>query len=301
MVHRDFYLPLKTGLLLVSVAWFTYTLFQFVSGVIHANNQPWFIMVTDTLGTVGLGFRTAASFAAVIALTSYFFTRSMGKAEALMSLRWIILFEAAYYLVTFIPSAFWGVGDNPFSTAYGPLLGNLVVNFIPCIVEGVLMPVVLVKFFLALNPNKPSSKAITWGLISATAYLLVFWISYLGNWLYTAITITEGIDYVILPLNLLSFLLTTVGLLILTLYAAYFTKKSAGTESWRKLDMRKIGAVATAFGLYFDAIYLMWIYFDSVGGWSPWYAWFLGHNVDLWLLILPLAGLPLLFYKKPTD
>ena len=32
--------------------------------------------------------------------------------------------------------------------------------------------------------------------------------------------------------------------------------------------------------------------------WSGWYAWFLGHNMDLWALSLPLFGLPLLFHQK---
>ena len=43
------------------------------------------------------------------------------------------------------------------------------------------------------------------------------------------------------------------------MYAAYFTKKSIGTESWQKLDLKKIGAIITALGLYFLVIYVMWL------------------------------------------
>jgi hypothetical protein len=42
----------------------------------------------------------------------------------------------------------------------------------------------------------------------------------------------------------------------------------------------------------------MWIFFGSVGGWGACYQWFLGHNLDLWVLCLPLVGVPLLLTKK---
>ncbi len=47
--------------------------------------------------------------------------------------------------------------------------------------------------------------------------------------------------------------------------------------------------------MYFLWNYLTWIYFGGDAVWSYWYAWFLGHNLDLWFLSLPLMGLPLLF------
>jgi hypothetical protein len=299
MENNKLTLSLKTGILFVAVSWFAFTFFEFVSGIIHAANRPWYIMVTDTLGGVGLGFRTAAGFVAVIAIVSYFFIKNMNKAEALMAIRWVLLLEAAYYLITFIPAGLWGVGDNPFNNSRGQLLGTLTENFLPCMLQGILMPIVLSKLFNELNPNKPSKGGIKWALITGTAYLFIFWISNMGNWVLTAID--EGLGYVTLPLNLLSFALTTVGLLALTVYATYFTKKSNGLESWKNLDLKKIGAIITAFGLYFDVIYMLWIYFDSVGGWSTWYAWFLGHNVDLWIMTLPLVGLPLLFLNKSKN
>ena len=35
--------------------------------------------------------------------------------------------------------------------------------------------------------------------------------------------------------------------------------------------------------------------------WSTWYAWFLGHNLDLWFLSLPLVGLPLIFIFRRKE
>jgi hypothetical protein len=101
------------------------------------------------------------------------------------------------------------------------------------------------------------------------------------------------------PENLLSFILTLYGLSALVVFTAYFTGKSisAGADSFEKFNLRPIGAIIVALGLYFLWNYLTWIFF---GGWSDWYAWFLGHNLDLWMLSLPLVGLPLLFKRQTS-
>ena len=94
--------------------------------------------------------------------------------------------------------------------------------------------------------------------------------------------------------NLFSFLVTTFGLLALALFATYFTAKTIRTGQMDRIDLKKVGVITVFFGLYFDAIFMLWIFLGSVGGWSTWYAWFLGHNADLWIMTLPLVGIPLL-------
>jgi hypothetical protein len=293
MQNSRLFAPLKVGLLLVAVSWFAFTFFRFISAVIHSANAPWYIMTTDTLGAVGLGFRTVAGFLALVTIVSYFFLRNISKVEAILSLRWILLLEATYYAVTFLPSALWGVSDNPFSNQYGELAGNLVANFFPCLLEGILIPVVLLNLFTKLGFQKPATVAVKAVLTAGTAYLVVYWFDNTANWIFAVMD--KGLDYVSLPLNLLSFLVTVVGLAALAIYAGYFTKKSHAND-WRTLSFPKIGAVVTLLGLYYGGIYLMWILVGSVGGWSPWYMGFLGHNVNLWLMTLPLVGVPLIFY-----
>jgi hypothetical protein len=159
------------------------------------------------------------------------------------------------------------------------------------------MPIVLCKLFYELSPSRPVKNAIKWGLISVASYLLVSWLNNMGMWVYAVAE--KGVQYISLyPVNAFSFATTTVGLLLMTVYAAYFAKKSFGTESFDKLDLYKIGLILTFFGLYMDVNYVLWLLFGSVGGWGSWYAWMLGHNMDQWLLALPLLGLPLLFRKK---
>jgi hypothetical protein len=65
--------------------------------------------------------------------------------------------------------------------------------------------------------------------------------------------------------------------------------------------IRIAGVVISALGLYYFGTYLQYILFGNVGGWSSWNAWFLGHNVDLWVMSLPLVGLPLLFYGGKSE
>jgi hypothetical protein len=235
----------------------------------------------------------------VVAIVSYFFLKNIGKAEAMMSLRWVVLLEAFYWAITFIPAGLWGVGDNPFSNTRGQLLGNLIVNFFPCMLGGIFLPIVLLALYTKLNPFKPAGSAIKWALITGAAYVLVFWFTNTGDWVYTVIDSRYGTQYLTnYPLNLLSFVVTTVGLLALAVYAGYVAKKSFKTQNWRELNLKRIGAVITLFGLFYAGIYVMWILAGSVGGWSSWYAWFLGHDVDLWIMTLPLVGLPLMFYEE---
>ena len=108
----------------------------------------------------------------------------------------------------------------------------------------------------------------------------------------------KGWDYLLYPSNLLSFSLTTIGLLALGLFAVHVYRKSSGADAFGKLDLRMIGAVILGLGLYFDAVYLLWVFFGAAGGWGSWYAWILGHNMNLWMVSLPLLGLPMLFKRK---
>jgi hypothetical protein len=214
----------------------------------------------------------------------------------MMAIRLVLILEAVYFAVTFFPSAFSGILRlNFIGTSFGQIMA--ISSTLPCLIESTLIPVVLIILSLKLAPGKPAQGAIKWGLIAGTSYILVFWLNNMGNWI--GAVIQRGTEYVVLyPVNLFSFVLTTVGLLVLTLYAAYFSKKSFGKESLSDIGFSKIGLFVTALGLYFFVTYMLWIFFDSVGGWSMWYAWFLGHNVDLWIMTLPLVGLPLLFERK---
>jgi hypothetical protein len=248
---------------------------------------------TDIPGSIGLGFRVAAGFVALVTILFYLAKRNLSSPEVVTSMRGVVLLEAAYW-ISFLPSGIWGF--QTVSRGY-PRELFIVETGLPCFIESILVPVVLVMLFCQLSLKKPAKNAIKWGLISAVAYIFVFWFNYLSQW--WGQIIWTSIDFVTLyPVNAFGFALTAGGLLLLTLYAAVYAKKSAGTDALAGLNLKSAGIIVTAFGLYFDIIFLLWLLFGSVGGWNIWHTFFIHHNVDLWIMSLPLAGLPLLFFKK---
>ena len=289
---------IKTGLLIVALTWFLFTFYEFTKGAFNIFKGTFWIELTDTAGTIGLGFRTVASFIAVITILFFIFRKDLSKPELMMSLRWIVLGEAVCFLSIF-PVVIWGLDRLANVGLSESGLIFLVGSTIPVLFESVAIPFVLIKLFFSLNPNKPISNVVKWSLISGTVYIFMFWLNNASAWIVTVMA--QGIEYITLyPANIFSFILTTVGLLALGLYSAYFTKKSISEKQLEKVDLRKVGLIISFLSLYFLVIYAMWLLLGSVGGWSDWYAWFLGHNVELWVMTIPLVGVPLLFKKRIT-
>jgi hypothetical protein len=291
------YSALRIGLLLVTITWFSFTGYEFIKGAfnIYRGNSFW-VSLTDTAGTFGLGFRTMAALIAVFTILFFVSRKDLSKPELTMSIRWVILGEAVAMLALF-PCVVWSIALATGGASSNIGLGSFIESTLPIIIESIIIPIVLIKLFFELNPNKPARSIIKWGLIVGTVYIFMFWINNTGNWI-GAIE-RKGIEYVTAyPDHILSFGLTTIGLFALTLYAAYFTQKSIGATSFAEVDLRKVGGIITALGLYFLVIYVMWLFLGTDAKWSTWYAWFLGHNMDLWALSLPLIGVPLLFRGK---
>jgi hypothetical protein len=306
MAEPKFYSPLKIGLLVVSIAYFLFTLHALFTlswigeweGL--GGSTSFWIFITDVSAYFGLIFRFIASFIAVVAIVFYFAKKGLPGSTVFKVLRWILVLEALYWVplflsgvMGFLPMDLSGLGVTGLS------LSLLMTTGIPCLVSSIAIPVALFKLASKLKPNKPTADALKWGLIAGTVYIFVFWLNNTGMWLATLLT--KGTEYIgAYPENLLSFVLTIYVLPVLAAFAAYYTGKSiaAGPEAFEKLNPRPIGALIIALGLYFLWNYLTWIFF---GGWSDWYAWFLGHNLDLWMLSLPLVGLPLLFRRRSAE
>jgi hypothetical protein len=314
--ESETYSPLKIGLLASITIWFLFSFHELFKAFTSINEYSSFsgpaafwVQITDISGAIGLISRTVAGFIAVIALI-YYFRKQATTASAMKILRIILIAEAIYWLALLLsgiwgvlPAGTGGIGNNsPGSTGLHFNLGFLIETGIPCLVESIAIPVVLFKLILELNPNKSFKGAIKWGLIAGVVYLFVFWLGNTSNWIYTIYYTTKGTSYLTsYPENILSFVLTTVGLLALTLFSASFAKKSIGAESIEKLKMKTVGIIITLLGLYFLWNYLTWIFFGSDQLWSQWFAWFLGHNMDLWVLSVPLIGLPLLLRQSTSQ
>ena len=307
------YSPLKIGFLIVALAYFLFTFHaMFTLSWIgewesFSGSFRFVIFVEDITAGIGIASRLVASTIAFAGVIFYFVKKGLSIQTTMKLLRLVLIGEAIFWLgllasgvlplFSTLGFATWRV-DGHISTL--PVLTSLLTNEIPLLIESIAIPVVLFKLSYELNPNKPAKGAIKWGLIAGTAYVLVFWLTNTALWVSTVMR--QGTGYLIsYPENLLSFTLASIGMLALTVFTAYFAKKSIGTEIVEKLKLKTIGAITIALGLFYLWNYLTWIFFGSNEIWSNWYEWFLGHNLNLWLLSIPLVGLPLLFKQKAPD
>lgn len=303
MAQQRTFTPLKVGLLIVTAAYFLFTLHaMFTLQWIGEWNglkgfNYFYVLTTDLSAGVGLGFRFVASLIAITSVMYYFNKGAPSTEKTYKLLRWILILEAIYWLgllttgVLNVYSSLISFGNTPINT----VLIQLAISTIPSVVESIAIPVALLILASKLKAGEPQSKAIKWALITGTFYILVFWLTNTGMW-FTVVLYEKGTAYLTsYPENMLSFIITTFGLLALTIYTAYFTSRSLQTETWQHLKLKTAGAIILALGLYFLWNYLAWIFFGGNYLWSDWFAWFLGHNLDLWMLSLPLLGLPLLF------
>jgi hypothetical protein len=296
--------PVRVGLLIVAISYFLFTLhatftLQWVGEWNRLSGFAYFyVLTTDVAAGVGLVFRFVASLIAVAASIFYFSKGLPSTVKTYRILRWILILEAIYWLglLTTAVLNVYSTGLAAFSHGFTKdVLNSLALNTIPSVVESVAIPAALFFTALQLNPAKPVNKAIKWSLITGAIYIFVFWLTNTSIWLGTLQV--KGTDYLTAyPGNLLSFILTAFGLLALAIYATIFAAQSRRVQSLEELKLRTAGAIILSLGMYFLWNYLTWIFFNYP--WSDWYAWFLGHNLDLWLLSLPLLGLPFIFTKR---
>ena len=307
MTEQKFYSPLKIGLLIITVSYFLFNFHTMLTlewigewerfpGSFNFN-----MLIEDISATIGLIFRLAASIIAIATIIFYFAKKELSKPKKYYILRLFLVFEAIYWLglltsgATGVQGLVTGFGNRSITT----LLFSLVASVLPALLESLAIPIALFILAYKLSPNKPMKGAIKWGLISGTVFVIVFWLLNTGIWMYTLRQ--KGLEYITsYPHIMLSFLSTVIGLLALAIYSGYVTKKYARIESLQELNLKPVGVIILGLGMWYLWSYLTWIFFGGDYVWSYWYAWLLGHNMDLWMLSLPLVGLPLLFNNKPA-
>lgn len=307
MSTGKFYSPLKIGLFIVALAYFLFALHDvFTLGWIGEWNRiasghfRFEIYVEDVIGgALATPARLAAGIVGFSAVVYYFAKKNISRQVVYTALRCIFVLEALYWLLSYFPSGYFETRDLFFTSGFivdrslMGILNSFTVNVLPLWVESIVLPVVLFILAFKLSPGKPLKSGLHWGMITGAVYVFVFWILNTTLWVSVIDETGKGIPYLTsYPQNMLNFVLAAFGLLALGIYTAMLTAKSWKAETLEDLNLRAWGAVILALGLYFLWNYLTWIYF---GGWSDWYAWFLGHNEDLWIMALPMLGVPILF------
>lgn len=301
-MEQKFYTPLKIGLLTVTVAYFLFNLHTMftLEWIGEWARTPGMFntvqLIEDINATIGNTFRFAGSIIAIIALTYYLVKKNFSRNKSFLVLRIVIVFEAIYWLglIASGTSAIWRTIIWFNSPYFG--LTYTIGYALPAILESTIIPIALFILAYKLSPNKPMNGVIKWSLISGTIIVFVYWLLNTGIWILTIPV--KGMEYLTnYPYMMISFLSTVLGLLGLTIYSVYATKKHAGTETLQDLNLKPVGAIILGLGVFYLWNYLTYIFFGGIHVWSDWYAWLLGHNMDLWMLSLPLVGIPLLFKK----
>ncbi len=309
MLEQKTNLPLKAGLLTVALSYFLFNIHSvFTLQWIGEWERPggsinYVQLIEDIPATIGLIFRLLASIIALTAVIYYIFNKGFSRPKLFTALKLIFIFEGIYWLGLIATGAFSVYFFVTMILNNRPLfsvLNSLALSVIPTLIESVILPVCLFILAFKLSPNKPLKAAIKWGFITGIIYIVVFWLIYSSIWILILEDPLLGSGYLIsYPQNLVSFIVTIFGLPSLIIYTAYFGRKSSGIETFLELKMQTAGAIILAAGMYFLWNYVSWVIFGE-GIWSYWYAWFLGHNMDLWMLSLPLVGLPLLFKRTAS-
>ena len=298
MVEQKFYTPLKIGLLTVTVAYFLFNLHTMLTlewigewartpGAFNTIQ-----LIEDINATIGNSFRMAGSVIAIVALVIYFVKKSFSKNKSYLIARVVLVFEGIYWLGLLASGAsgVFRVFTSSRSLTYS--LGYV----LPAVLESTIVPITLIIFAYKLSPKKPINNSIKWGFISGTVLVFVYWLLNTGIW--ALVLPVKGTEYLTYPYMMVAFISTALGLLALTVYSVYATRTRSRTESLQELNLKPVGIIILGLGLFYLWNYLTWIFFGGDHVWSSWYAWLLGHNMDLWMLSLPLVGLPLLFNTK---
>lgn len=305
MLTKRLLTPFKIGILIVAVAYFLFTLHGVFTlewigewDRIGGGGFRFAIYVEDITAFICLVFRLAASVIALASVIYYLAKKEITKKLAYKLTRIVVFFEAIYWL-GLATTAYFSVESLArilFSASLDHILNSLLVSVIPTVVEAIILPISLIILAIKISPNKPEKNIIKWALFSGILYVLSFWLVYSSIWV--GIIRQKGIEYVTArPEFVFTFGLTAFGLAALAIYMTYFTWKSRGVLSIGQLQIKNIVAIVLALGLYFLWNYVSWVIFAG-DQWNNWYAMFLGHNMDLWMLSLPLIALPMLFVWK---
>ena len=305
----------KAGLSIVLCSWLVYTVYWFfkvISWVPQAFTYPFLIdIILEGAGTLGLSFRIGAGLAAILAMVNFLKGKEVSRVVKLVG--FAVVLEALYFLC-FIPSAVFGFqagfglsGGHTLNSGQPGGLWFIVETGIPTLVESIIMPASLLKLRSKLIPASKSHKeTVKWACIAGVSYLIVFWLTYVTQWIATFIQPESyastypgyGMKYILdHPLNMFSFILTSVGLLLLTIFFLWSALPTIRDPA-AGLNLRRVGITLTLLGGYFITIITFFRIFGPVGGPSIWIIFFMYSNADLWCVVLPALGIPMILAKK---
>jgi hypothetical protein len=281
------------GAFVVLIFWLVFTVSNAIISFAFWENIQYNVTLSASIalviGSFGLALRIFAGVLALIAVVYYLKNRS---SVVLKLVSFIIAFEALHVL-------FYGFNGLD-GLEYGDFV-LIVQSSLNCIIGSIIVPIPLLVFSKKIKSEK-TNEIIKWGFISGFVYIIMLWIRFASNWIavliqsdvYYNLLPGYGIDYITTyPVNLFSFFVTLIGLPLL---AIFFIKTK--TINISKM-LSKIGWTLTFFGCYFLSLFTIYAYAPNylINGASIWSSFFVGHNYDLWMISLPVIGVPLIILR----
>jgi hypothetical protein len=209
-----------------------------------------------------------------------------------------LLLEGFNYL-TYIPVlisgfAFAFFGESLWYYGRTPVLSVVLLNGVVSLALILVLPPLLFKLRSKIAHNTPSEELLKWGSITAISYLFVFWFAYSNAWFASFVPWAEraqpGFEILRNPIDLISFVATFFGLLLVAIYglatALPLIKKTGKPKPTR------IGITMISFGAYFA---IMTILYFGIGGYHAHPTTWMEilspvHNPDSWCLSFLISG-----------
>jgi len=260
---------------------------------------------TEVTPSAGIIFRWVAS---VLALYSALIFAKNGSRFAPAVRRKVgaaLFLEGANYL-TMIPAVISGF-TYPFVEDlwyYGKTPGIVVflLNGLATLAMVVLIPLFVFKLRSKIVHDSPNGEIVKWVCLTGAAYLFVFWFVYSISWIASlvpwSVRAQPGVEILLNPLDLASFLLTVVFLLVIVLYgwATLIPAARRGSSP----SLKRVGVIMTGLGIYFAAILIIFFLLGGYHAHPTIWMEILGpvHNPDCWCVALIPLGLYIALSSK---
>lgn len=285
---------------------------HYIFDEISKNPWWWAILYYGSEGALG----SLAGFLRVIAgsfavYSSYLFWKKGDKAFSLIknTVTKTLLFEATHFfslsLSVIASFAYFLSNEQLYYFGHTPGLIYVLVAGIPLLLMIVIVSPTLLNLRKKIDQNAEKQEIIKWTCLTGIAYLfVVFWINYTMSWAgvlvpYTRAQQQYGLDFLLLPTNFVSFVVTVFGLLSIAVLGLKFMLPAIKKKS-TALNLKHISAVIIALGSYFTFNVILYY---ITGGYntnpSVWYE-VIGplHNPYFWCLSFLFLGVAIMTQFK---
>ena len=270
----------------------------------HVSQDPWWwaILYYGSEGVFGFlsGFFRAVAGVFAVYASFVFWRKNVELSSIRQHVSKVLLFEATYFIslsMSVVASLTYYFSGSKFYYFDGlPGLIFVLVAGLPLLAMIVCVSPTVLTLRKKIIRNAGEKEITKWACLTGVAYLfVVFWFNLSMSWAGSMVPhprIQYGLSFLLSPANLVSFVLTFVGLLLLAFCGVIICWPAIQKKSIQ-LSLKHVGAILIALGGYFI---LNVLFYYGTGGYhanpSVWYE-VIGplHNPSLWCIALLFLGL----------